>query len=286
MLYVPQAQDFQWYYSNTLATRPAAAYGATITPNTTVNTFGAWVQLASAANIPYDVYGVQLCFNNAATSNSNRLILANIGVDNAGGTNYLTIIPNLMASKAYPYTTAPNGIWYYFPLYIPAGSSIAVQATSSVTTTFNCSAYFYGLPRRPEAVRAGSYVDVYGLNTTTRQGTSVTMGTTAEGAWSASLGTTTRSTWWWQMGVSMDTTAINAAIVHCDLAAGASTTAGDYKLLMENQNWISSSTEQVGNLPLTQNCFNNVAAGQNIYGRAQTSGTANVMSMIAYGLGG
>lgn len=283
MLFVPQGADFQWYYSNTLTTRPVAAYGTSCTPNTGNDTYGAWAQIASSANVPYDVYGVQICFNNGASSTIDRRILVNFGIDNAGGTNYTTVIPYLIAGKAYPYTTSPSGIWYYFPLYFKAGSSVAIQATSSNTTTFNTSVYLFGLPRRPEALRVGSYVDAFGVNILDRTGTVVTAGTTAEGAWTQ-LGTaTTKSYWWWQIGMGMETPTVNAAVLHADISAGNAT---NKKILLENQLWASSTLEQLGNAPLTQNAYNNVAIGQLIYGRAQTSGTANATSLIAYGLGG
>ena len=191
-----------------------------------------------------------------------------------------------MASKAYPYNAAPSGIWYYFPLFIPAGSSIAAQATSSVATTFNCSAYFYGRPRKPEAIRVGHYVDVFGLNTTTRAGTAMTGGTTAEGAFSASLGTTSKHYWWWQAGLGSETTTVNGGMYHMDLIGGASTTAGNYKFLLENQVWFSTTAEQVGNLPLTQGCYNNLSSGQNLYARLQGTVAGTSMTAVAYGLGG
>lgn len=283
MFFVPQGPDFQWVYSNTLTTRPSTAYGTSITPNTGVNTYGSWAQIASSANVTQDVYGIQICFNNNATSTQDRRTLVNVGVDNAGGTNYNILIPSLMAGKAIVYTSSPNGIWYYFPLYIKAGSSIALQATSTVTTAFNASVYLFGQPRRPDTLRVGAYVDAIGITTSTRQGTSLTLGTTSEGAWSSSLGTTSRRYWWWQLGVGMETASINNAILHFDLAVGNDTSK---KLLLENQNWMSTSSEVIGNLPLISNCYNNVPAGQSIYGRGQSSGTPNTTSIVAYALGG
>jgi hypothetical protein len=282
-LLVPAGQDFQWYYSNTLTTRPnVTAFGTSITP-AVAPTFGAWTQVATAANIANDVYGVLICINNAATSAATRNILMDLGVDNAGGTTYLTKIPYLQGGSAAPYGTSLGGIWYYFPLYINRGSSVAVRAMGTTTAAFNCSVYFYGQPRRPDAVRAGSYVDAYGFNTTGALGTAVTPGTTAEGTWTQ-LGTTTSSYWWWQCGFNVNDTTMTAATIHADLSAG---TAAQKKILFENQLWQTTAAEQTSCAINTANAYNNTASGDIIYGRLQHSSTADTgNAMIAYGLGG
>ena len=283
MLFVPTGPDFQWYYSNTLTTQPTASYGTTITPGTTAGTYGSWAQVATAGNMAQDTYGVFICFNSGSTSSSSRNILCEMGVDNAGGTSYQSVIPYLIAGNAFPYTTAPGGIYYYFPLYIKSGSSVAFRAMSNSSTTFRVSVYFYGQPRRPDGLRVGSYVDAFGTTVNSRVGTTITAGTTSEGAWTQLGSATTKSYWWWQTGLSVDNASINAATFHTDLSAGDAT---NKKLLNENQAWFTTTSEQVGCIPSFQNAYNNVASGQIIYGRAQTSATTTTTSMIAYGLGG
>lgn len=282
-LFVPYGQDFQWYYSNALATRPSVtSMGTSVTPGT-APTFGAWTQVATTANIANDVYGVAVCINNAATSATTRNILLDLGVDNAGGTNYLVKIPYLQGGNATTYGLGSSGIWYYFPLYINRGSSVAVRAMSNNTTAFNCLVYFYGQPRRPDAIRAGSYVDAYGFNTSNAQGTAVTPGTTNEGTWTQ-LGTTTSSYWWWQCGFNVNDTTMSANILHADLAVG---NASFKKILFENQIWQTTAAEQTSCNINTANAYNNSATGDIVYGRLQCSGTADTgNAMIAYGLGG
>jgi hypothetical protein len=282
-LFVPGGPDFQWYYSNALATRPSTtSMGTTVTP-AVAPTFGAWAQVATAANIANDVYGVLICINNAATSATTRNILMDLGVDNAGGTTYLTKIPYLQGGNASTYGLGHGGIWYYFPLYINRGSSIAVRAMGTTTATFQCMVTFFGQPRRPDVVRAGTYVDAYGFNTATAAGTAVTPGTTAEGTWTQ-LGTTTDSYWWWQCGFNVNDTTMSALMLHADLAAG---TAAQKKILFENQPWQTTAAEQTSCLLNTVGAYNNTAAGDIIYGRLQVSGTADTgNAMIAYGLGG
>lgn len=284
MLFVPFGQDFQWSYSNASATRPSTTgFGTSVTPGT-APTFGAWTQVASAANMTQDTYGILLCFNNGATSAAIRNILVNVGVDNAGGTTYLTVIPTLIAGSSSTYGLGTGGIWYYFPLYIPAGSSVALQATGTVTTAFNAFVQFFGQPRRPEVIRAGSYVDAFGIDLNNARGTTTTLGTTAEGAWTQ-LGTaTTRSYWWWQSCYSAADSTMAAQVIHSDLASG---TATFKKILYENQYTSVTGAEQISTLPVFVNSYNNVAVGDIIYVRGQTSGTADTTTgFAAYGLGG
>lgn len=279
MFFVPQGPDFQWVFSNTLNTQPASFYGTSITPSTS-GSYGSWAQVATAANMAQDTYGVYICFNSGNTSGAVRNILCEMGVDNGGGTSYQSVIPYLMAGNAAAYN---SGIWYYFPLYIKSGSTVAFRAMSNSATALRVSVYFYGQPRRPEAVRAGSYVDAYGFNTGTRAGVSVNPGTTSEGSW-ATIDITSRSYWWWQAGLNINNATMNSASIHLDIAAGDPV---NRKILFENQPWTSTTSETISCIPQTMNAYNNVAPNQVLFARAQqlgsvTSGT----TVIIYGLGG
>jgi hypothetical protein len=206
-----------------------------------------------------------------------------MGVDNAGGTSYVSVIPHLLAGNAIPYTTPPGGVFYYFPLYIRAGSTVAFRAMSNSATALRVSVYFYGLPARPDAVRVGSYVDAFGVNVTNRIGTAITAGTTSEGTFTQLGSATTKPYWWWQMGFNINNTNMNAATTHADIASG---TATNRRLLIENQIWQSTTAEQIGCVPAIISAYKEVATGDLIYGRAQTTATTTGTTMIAYGLGG
>lgn len=286
-LFVPQGNDFQWSYSNITATRPSTAgWGTAHTPSTTSGTFSTYATLVSAANITQDVYAIYLCFNNNATSATIRNTLVNIGVDNAGGTNFDTRIPQLMIGHASPLGVGAGGIWYYFPLYIPAGSSIGIQAGSTVATAFSTAVWLYGKPRRPEAIRAGSYVTAFGTTLLTNwRGTNVTQGTTADGTLTQIGAATTKSHWWWQAGFSVADTTMTAAAITMDIAAGSSTTLN--KILIENQIWTTTAAEQISSFPQFPGSYNNVSVGENIYARLQSSAASDTGPNVAvYGLGG
>lgn len=280
-LFVPSAGDFKWWASNG-ASRPTAAYGTSFTPGT-APTQGSWTQLLAGASVTDDVYGILICFNSGSTSATTRNVLANIGVDNAGGTNYRTVIPLLLAGHAAPYNVGSGGIWYYFPLFIKAGSSIAVQGAGNVTTALSCYVTVFGQPKRPDSVRVGSKVFSFGATTSNSTGTTVTLGTTNDGAWVQVGSATTMPLWWWQVGYTCIDTTMTLATVHCDIAGGDAT---NKKILVQDNPVIVTTAEQISNLPVTIGCVANIASGANIYVRGQSSATADsAISMMAWGLG-
>lgn len=284
-LFSPYVADFQWQYSNVTATRLQAPWGFAHT--TGVNpTFSAYTTLVSAANITQDVYGILLIFNNAFNAATTRNVLVNIGVDTAGGTTFVTKIPNLMCGHSGSMILT-GGIQYYFPLYIPSGSSIGIQATGTAAFSFSTAVTLFGQPRNPDGVRVGSYVTDFGVTLASARGTTITPGLAAEGLYAQIGATTTRDFWWWQLGYSFISTNVTAGGVSIDMAAGSSTTVN--KLLLDNVLFFYDGTERIWNSlpPGNSGFYNVVGTGENIYMRAQTSGAAPATSnVMAYGLGG
>lgn len=166
-------------------TRPGAAFGVVVSPS--IGSKGAWTQLFAATSSPS--YGILVCINSNNTSAACRATVVDIGVDPAGGTSYTTVIADLQGGNAVGYTTGSGGLYYYFPLYIPAGATIGVRANSTVSTSFNVNATLAQKPTRPALVRQAAYVDTFGISG--NAGTAITPGTTSEGAWTL-IGATTR----------------------------------------------------------------------------------------------
>jgi hypothetical protein len=211
-------------------------------------------------------------------------MLVNIGVDNAGGASYRVVIPYLLGGHATTYTLGGNGIYYTFPLYIPAGSSIAMQAQSpTASSVVYVNATVLGQPRRPDGVRVGTKVFQFGAQTATSLGTTITPGTTAEGAWTQ-LGTaTTQRLWWWQVGYYPNDNTMSVQTLHVDVSAGNATTK---KILLQDIAFTTTVAEQISNQSPTIGAVSAVASGDLIYGRAQSSATADSNTgLIAYGLG-
>ncbi|MFN7318727.1 MAG: hypothetical protein ACK5S6_04365 [bacterium] len=283
MLFNPSGPDFQWSYSNVNTTRLVAGWGTSHTAAVAPN-FSTYASLVTAANVTQDVYLVELIFSNVFLAATTRNMLVNIGVDTAGGTSFITKIPNLMCGHAGSMIVG-GGISYVFPLYIPSGSSIGIQASGTSASAFNTAIKLYGQPRRLEAVRAGSYITAFGTTAATATGTAITLGTTARGTYTQVGATTTKPYWWWQMGYTFIDTNVTAGSVAFDVAAGSSTTVN--KQLMQNVVFFQDATERIWNIPPFAGFYNNVAVGENIYIRGQASGTPETStSVVAYGLGG
>jgi hypothetical protein len=262
-------------------TRPASANGTQIVPVTGTGNFGNWAALGSA--LTADAYGIFININSNTQSNNSRNTVVNIGIDEAGGTNYAVRIPQLIAGGASAYTIG-GGTWYYFPLFIPAGSTVAAQARGTVTTALRVGALFYQQPLNPSMIRKGSFVEAVGIASNNNAGTSVAAGTTNEGSWTL-LGTTTNRCWWWQYGLQVSTadTAWQGVGLHVDISVGNGTT---FDIIIQDALIITNGAEYINNLPITAGVEYDVPAGSNIYARIQTSGTADPHIVTVHGLGG
>jgi hypothetical protein len=290
MLYVP-SRDFLWYLSSESGVRPAANYGTTVTP--AQNSKGSWAEVFSDTEIVNDVYDVLINVNSNAAAASIRDTLLDIGTDPAGGTSYTTVIPDLLVSAASPLFSdatfqSGGGIWYHFPLWIPAGAAIAARASVNNATvgTLRVWMQVFGRPRYPDLVKVGHRVTAYGITAASSSGTAVTPGTTSEGSY-VSLGTPTVSNWWWQLGVGCADTTMGRVGYAIDLAAGDVT---NKRVLIEDYMvYANSSAENISQelMPSEKAC-GEVPASVEIWGRMQAGpGNADAgISMAAYGLGG
>jgi hypothetical protein len=256
--------------------RPAATQGTAVTP--VVGSKGLWTQLVASTND--ETYGLLININSNTASAASRNSVIDIGIGAAG--SEVVCIPDLLCGNAASYTTPGSGVWYYFPLTIKAGTRVAVRAQSTVTTAFRVFVQLMQRPLNPSLIKKATFVQSFGVTVPT--GTAITPGTTAESGW-VLLGTTTRRTWFWQLGAqipSTDTTH-NAGVIHLDLAEGNGT---NFTPLVQDIVFTTSTTESHTNIPITVGCEFPVAEGKNIYVRAQSSTTAEVLHVAAYGAGG
>jgi len=281
MLHVPVGANT---YGVTLpswgTSRPAAANGTAITP--AAGSYGSWAQVGS--DLTADAYGILININSNYTASASRNTVVDIGVDPAGGSSYTARIAGLICGNADSYTSAGRsgcGVWYYFPLFIPANSSVAARGHSTVATAFRVGIIVMQRPSNPAMIRKGSFVETLGVSG--NQGTAITPGTTAESSW-VSIGTTTKRCWWWQMGwqVPSTDTGHQTAAIHLDLALTNTGSGIIIRDLMVN----TQAQESLTNRPLTQGVEWDVPAGTTLYVRAQTSGTAEASQVAVYGLGG
>lgn len=219
MLIVPYVPKWGWQYHNG-GTNPSATPGTSVTPGIS-NAEGSWTRIAAAASITTCIYGFWISVSGGNTTGTDKSHLLDIGIDEAGGTNYTAIISNIVCGQTQAGSTGCNE--FFFPLGIPQGASIAVRVQGVATTagTVRVWAMFFGKPSCPELVLKGEVSETIGTITNST-GVSFTPGNAADGSWT-SLGTTTRNLWWWQLGVQCSNATITAQYTWIDLAYGDDT---------------------------------------------------------------
>lgn len=293
------------YTSENVFTAPDANYGASLIEgpgnNTrllpaTAHTKSPWVQVATGANIAYDIYELVVNVNDVQSNQAGlRHCLVDIGTDVAGGTSYTTRVANLNCSNAPRSNTYnPIGLSFKIPLRIPAGASIAARCQASPILAGDaspgkicCWISASGRPTNPSKLVYGDSCITLGADTATSRGTIVNTGDNSyssisgnNGAW-VSLGTVTRDTHsWWVMADTGSTFNRNFC---ANLAFGD---ASNKNILIENA-CFSSNDGLIFVLKYPGTVRNLVArAGSTIYLQAVATEALTTLAFSAYGLTG
>lgn len=266
-------------------TRPAANFGATITP--AQNAFGSWATVLASGSVTADVYMIDININTIGVSAQGTDSLTEIGVDPAGGTSFTTLIPTLLTSYASAYlaNNVCGGINYRFRVKIKSGSTIGARGAINNATvgTQRVSVTLYCLPKGP--VKAGSYVVAYGADTSASCGTAVTAGTTSVGTYTQ-LGSAIADGPKWDWCVAMFPKNNNnmggTNGLHCDLALGGSTS--NNRRIITNQT-VQGTASEVQSATIKA-AYSIGAPGDLVYTRGWSFDAVTAMSAIAYAVGG
>jgi hypothetical protein len=267
---------FNWWYS--LQTIPATSPGVAVTPGS--GSKGSYVQLASGANLAQDCYMMRLWFTTGTTAATIRDILADIGLDPAGGTSYAQTggINNIFVPQC---SSAVNGgRWFDFPLFIKAGTSVGVRGQANNTSTFRCTAWFFGRPTKPENLFYGTYSETIGVSG--NGGTPYTNGNSAAwGSWTL-LGTTTRPCWFWQLAHGHNVGTTTAQMYFAELGYGDGT---NMVTIIPCKPHFNPGTGEITGSPQMYGIWE-VPAGGSLYVRGSATGTAETTEAVAVGIGG
>lgn len=264
---------------------PSATYGTSVVPGSS-NTEGAWTQVASAANIAQDCYWLYLQVHTGAVSGQDKNMLLDIGIDPAGGTSYTAFLSNLNIGMS-PALTAAGAREFVFPIFIKAGSSVAVRVQTNHATagTVRVAALFFGQPSRPEAVPVGTISQTFGTISGST-GQAVTPGNAADGSW-VDLGATTTPLWWWQVGHGINGITVTAEYTYIEVAWGDGTNKHTIFKVMH----VGTTGETCGLAAQTQMlacaAYSPVPAGAHIYIRMRCNNApdANYHATVV-GIGG
>jgi hypothetical protein len=262
--------------------RPSSTQGATITPGN--NTPGSWTQIMGPTSTASHV--IEIIVGGIGVSASATDSLTDIGIDPAGGTSYTTMIPSLLSSYAVGVNSnnAGFGCSWLFPVYIPAGATIAARGSINNATVGTQQVYcklYRALD--PSRVRTGTGVIAYGATAASSTGTAVTFGTAAVGSYTQ-LGSAVSALapWHWLVSSARaSTTTVNASTYVADLAIGD---ASNKRVIVARQESATNSNEQRG---AVHRGFNGQSAvGDLVYVRGWAGDAATTYTAIAYGVYG
>ena len=269
MLFTPK-QSYAWQVSNMTGTWVDATFVGTTTPCGT-NSKGAW-STALLSNTANDAFAISVCMGLGGVAGAAYGYLIDIGVDPANGTNYQVLIPDLLCSAG---SATLGGMWWWFPLYIPKGSSIAARASVNTgTTAIRVGVELYGQPKRLDNIAVGSFVRTFNIATSTSFGTTGhTEGASGvQGSYTASVGTTSDRLWFWQAGLAINNTAWTKALAHMvDVAVGD---ASNKYLVVENMVTTVTDSEKQANCNPQQFNYFEAPSGVSIYVRGRCTGAA------------
>lgn len=263
----------------------STAGGASVTPGVS-HSMGSWTDLLGGT-VNEDTYGIFIEVVDGEAAGISTMTLADIGIDESGGTSYRVLIPYLHCSAANNYNgTQSPSYQYYFPLFIPAGSRIACRAQGkpNPAQAFTVRVTLLQKPSHPEYVKVGSYVEAVGIDQSLSRGTLITCGASeVEGAWQ-SLGTLSHEGWYFQMSCGWDDSAYSTRTYLCDLAVGD---ASNKRMLAEDVRAGTGSSDAAFPYWPPSFCYATLPAGSEIFARALCNNTPDSnMFAMAYVVGG
>lgn len=200
----------------------------TLTPGVSVTTGAAATTKGTPAELiastPFDTYYLIVTasdYANAGTACQGAMDIL------IGAATEEVLIPNLLFGHAGFHGNATVGAGpkrWDFPIHIPAGTRISVQACGARTSTaFRVQVYLHGGNGYPP-FRVGSKVTTYGLSTLPR-GTSITPGSTgAAGSWTQITASTSEDHFAFAPSFQVATDATVTSVMHTvEMGIGSAT---------------------------------------------------------------
>jgi hypothetical protein len=260
-----------------------ATFSISVTANASANTKGAYTTLIAATT--YASYGVMVQLaglQTTASTNQRCLVDIALGAD----PNEVVIIPNLTCGNVADYVAASSkGVFYYFPIYIPAGVRVAARCQASTGGDIvNVAVRLFQRPTGGEAWY-GHRVTAYGADTTNSRGTSVTPAADAFTTVTQITSSTTYPVRYLQMGYDLlsDTTAASTRML-AKIILGASVVTLVDMLPLKESTTIEAVDFTDANFVLSQLRFNLPAASDLRVAISRNAATPEARGVILYGV--
>ena len=263
MLWIPQQGIIR--VEHNLGTVGSLTAGTSVTTGASATTKGTPAQIFAAT--AFDTYWMWIgAYEYSAVTTASQGAMDIL----VGAATEDILIPNLL----FGYATAgggPSGSnkQWVFPLYIPAGTRISVQAAGARTSTaFRVCIALYGGSGIPPW-RVGTRVITYGMGTIPNGTTIVPGASAAEGSWTQIVAATTQDHFAlfpsFQLTADTSVTTSNIAV---DVGVGAAT---EEEIMQSLQYGITANETMSGPVPCFP-CFDDIPSGTRLVMRASNSG--------------
>jgi hypothetical protein len=278
------------YCSHNIPAPPAATtVGTQCTPGGS-NSDGTAAALLSA--LSHDAEYLRLSFTldtSQSPSGVDADIMASILIDPAGGTSWSTLIPNLILGGLSQVGTVGAGTtgsscMFDFPLWIPAGASLGIQArcaSSGAIPLLRTVAFAYGGNANPASWWCGQRITDIGTSPSTSNGTLHTAGNSGSFSSWTDFGST----------LAADCGALQFAVGgegDATWGAGGTSTVqyqfefGVGGVQVGGPIFKEVTTSEAGWSLMPGLIFKRLAAGTQLQARGTCSGTAQGMGVAAY----
>lgn len=196
-LILPRGPAWAYCTDNLPSTPSAIALGTAVTAGAN-NVDGAETALLVAA-LTHDVEFLRLGFTGFSSTGENSSAALDLLIDPAGGNSYSELITDLLVGCGAPGTSgsaSAAGVarWFGFPLWIPAGATLAARARTKRGSDLTGYVFVqaWGGNANPASWWCGQRVTTLGIDAVQPRGTPVTPGYPDWGNW-ANVGSSTPS---------------------------------------------------------------------------------------------
>jgi hypothetical protein len=280
-LYTPTGECL--YTVDNFGATPSATPGTSVVPGAS-NAEGSFS--AALLSPTQDLAGLYLRVSDGGATTASKPHLLDIGVDPAGGTSFAAVISNIVCGASGS-LTAGGAHRFFFPLFVPAGATVAVriQGANATAGTVIVGLKGYGQLHRRHMLPVGTFSETLGTITNS-SGVSFTPGNASDGTW-VSLGTTAKHMWFFQLAYQITGGTITAERTWIELGAGPS---GSQRVLLRRGH-NGTATEQIGDMMDTQlvwhEGYHEIPAGTELWVRGRCENAPDSgYDAVAIGIGG